>query len=47
MGNSRRAAGLLVSQMTQMERDDDLALKLLAAIQRGIEFEDAGRRKAL
>ena len=29
---------LLASQMMQMTRDDDLALRLLVAIQRGIEF---------
>ncbi len=29
---------LMVSQMTQMARDEDLALNLLVAIQRGIEF---------
>jgi hypothetical protein len=32
---------LMVSQMTEMERDDDLALRILVAIQRGFEFGDA------
>jgi predicted nucleotidyltransferase len=34
----RRGLLLMVSQMTQAARDDDFALNLLVAIQRGIEF---------
>jgi predicted nucleotidyltransferase len=36
-----RGSHVLVSQMTQMERDDDLALNLLVAIQRGVAFDEA------